>query len=671
MFKKYPFIKQYGEKDCASACVWMITKYYRGNINMNKLSLMLKTTKEGTTAYHIVETLKNIGFNAKGIKEETLETTKIPFIAHVIIKNTHTHYIVVYEINKSYILIADPADKIKKISRQDFYKMWTGIKIVMYPQRLIIKEKNISVKEIIKTLLFSSKLTIIKIGLLSILTAIFGIIGAFFFQILIDNMQNIKIVSFIFIFIILLNLLLTYYRNLILANFTSKINKKLSFKTVKQIINLPYLYYHNHTTGDMVSRINDLSLFTNLLGKVIITLFIDLPLSLFTILVLIKINFMLTFIIIIIMLLYILIIALNNNKLIYNIDKVQRQKAIVNSYLVESISGFETVKGLNIEQKIQKNLKNKYNHYINSNLYLDKLAIKASNLKDFVNLLGQALIMILGIYLVKQEVLRLSEVITFISLSSLFLEPIRNIIELDIEIKKSINALRRIFDLICFKNQKTKQKLKGDIKFNNVYYSYDKIKNTLENINLEIKKGTKVLITGVSGSGKSTLLKIIKGYYKYSGNITVGDKQLASANNIIYTSQNEILFTATLKDNLSLKGNKGINKNIKVCEIAKLIENLPLGLNTLIEENGYNFSAGQKQRLILARSLRDFDILLIDEGLNSLNADLERKVLKKLFKAYKSKTIIVVSHRLDNLDLFGQYVKLKDGKIILNEKYNY
>ena len=115
---------------------------------------------------------------------------------------------------------------------------------------------------------------------------------------------------------------------------------------------------------------------------------------------------------------------------------------------------------------------------------------------------------------------------------------------------------------------------------------------------------------------------------------------------------------------------KDINKIIDICCIDEIIKRFDLGYNTLLEENGFNLSAGQRQRIILGRSLSNADILLIDEATNSLNSNLERRILKKLFLYYKNKTIIVVSHRLDNLDLFDQYIKLSKGKVTLNETYN-
>ena len=136
-------------------------------------------------------------------------------------------------------------------------------------------------------------------------------------------------------------------------------------------------------------------------------------------------------------------------------------------------------------------------------------------------------------------------------------------------------------------------------------------------------------------------------------------------NNISYISQNEILYTDTIKNNIMLQRNIDEDKFLEICKICKvdqIVENLFLGYDTLLEENAHNLSGGQRQRIILARTLiNDSKILLIDEGLNQVDVNLERRILKALFKL--DKTIIVVSHRIDNMDLYDKVIKIKNGKL--------
>jgi ABC-type bacteriocin/lantibiotic exporter with double-glycine peptidase domain len=290
--------------------------------------------------------------------------------------------------------------------------------------------------------------------------------------------------------------------------------------------------------------------------------------------------------------------------------------------------------------------------------------------KEMIDNVSQILILLIGIMLVNNGTMSLGFLITYTVLANLFLEPIKNIIDLDFEIKGARSALDRVKDLFINPQRKKSKHTKGHIEFKDVVYSFDDINLVLKGINLKIKEKNKVLITGKSGSGKSTLLKLLKGYFEnYQGEILINGKNLNEGSlKINYINQKEILFTGTVNDNLCLKGSKKLNKIKRVCHTDEIVHNNDLSYNMLLEEDGFNISGGQRQRIVLARSLQNFDILIIDEGLNQLDVNLERQILKKLFKKYINKTIIVISHRLDNLDLYDQYIKLEEGKITLNEE---
>ena len=196
--------------------------------------------------------------------------------------------------------------------------------------------------------------------------------------------------------------------------------------------------------------------------------------------------------------------------------------------------------------------------------------------------------------------------------------------------------------------------------------------HALKDINIDISKGEKVIITGHSGSGKSTLLKILMKFYNdYEGKITINGHNIKAVDPCIsYISQNEKIFSDTIYNNIVLDNSNDLNKVVELCHLDELIDS-NLGYNKVIEEDGFNISGGQKQRIVLARTLlKDFEILLIDEGMNQIDINLERKILKKIFNVYKDKTIIIVSHRLENLDLFDRLITIEKGIITRNIKKN-
>ena len=271
--------------------------------------------------------------------------------------------------------------------------------------------------------------------------------------------------------------------------------------------------------------------------------------------------------------------------------------------------------------------------------------------------------------------MNIGTLLTFSSLLVYFLDPIKNIINLDNTVKESKIAFKRVLELIDYENKEIGfiEKFKGgDIIFKNVNFTFDDKNQILRNVNLNIKNGSKVMIVGKSGSGKSTLFKLLMKYYKIDNNkifindVDINNYTLSTINNsIVYISQNEILFNDTLYNNIVFDNNEKdkLLSIANICEINEILDS-NLGFNMLIEENGFNLSGGQRQRIILARALmKKFNILIIDEGLNQIDTDLERRILKNIFEKYKDKTIIVISHRLDNLDLFDNLIKFDSGQV--------
>lgn len=665
MFYKYPFTKQENIKDCAPASLSMIVKYYKGYTSMEKLRNLMMTDRTGTSAYNLIEAAKTLGFNAKGIKITLNDTKKIilPAIAHIIIDNSYTHFVVIYKIdykNKK-ILIADPMDKIKKISFSEFEKLWTNVLIVLYPKEKLKIEKKSNFNLFIFKIFKKFKKDYFIITLFSIIIMILTIIISYYFQIMIENMYfNKLIIIFLsFSYLILIKQLIDLFRNKILIKLKNKIDFLLTTSTIKQVIELPYQYYKNRSTGDVISRINDLEDIKSFLNNIILIL-IEFPLAMILLIILYFTNkwfFIISFITIIS---YILLSIIFKRKIQNNLETYKKSKSTYMTKLVESIQGFETIKGINIENNIINKLNGEYNYLLINEKKISNLYNIESIIKQFISDISKISIIYIGILNINKT-LTLGMLLTYDALISYFLEPIKNIIDLDFSYKNALHSYERIDEI--FINYKKNQNIikKGNIDINNLTFTYND-KEILKNVNLNIKQGEKIIIHGKNGSGKSTLLKLIKKYYPNDIKI---DKQNYTKENILYLSQNEILFTDSLLNNLILNRNidkQNISGAIEICHLNEVLTDL--GLYMLIEENGFNLSGGEKQRIVLARSiLSKFDVLLIDEALNQIDINLERDILTKLFKVYKDKTIIVVSHRYNNDDLYDRLIKVENGRI--------
>ena len=195
-----------------------------------------------------------------------------------------------------------------------------------------------------------------------------------------------------------------------------------------------------------------------------------------------------------------------------------------------------------------------------------------------------------------------------------------------------------------------------------------------KNLNLEIKQGEKILLSGASGSGKSTLVKMLLRYIEIDyGNIRIENIDINHYHlenirtNIAYVTGNEYLFTDTIKNNILMYKNYDEEDFEKVCKITLLddiIKNNNIKYNSLVEENGFNYSNGERQRIILARSIiRKSSIYIFDEALAGIDINREKKILTSIFDYLKDKTIIVISHRFNNKKIFDRVLKLENGRI--------
>ena len=671
--KKYPFTKQEGLKDCAAACMQMIIKYYNGYISINDLNEMLETTKEGVSAFKIIEVSNKIGFKATGIRLNLLELNKsvtLPVIAHVVINN-YNHYIVVYKIDsfKKSVIIADPQSKIKTISFKEFESIWTNVIINLYPVKPIEHrnyEKHLNYKNII----LKNKKTIFQLCYISFIYMILSIVASFYMKYVFDNyLSNFHLIFTVFILFIIINLYKIFtnlIRTKILIDLNKNIDIDLSLDIFSKILSLPYGYYRNKTTGEIITRYTELSKIRETISKVLLTLFLDLPLCITSLIIMYFLNSKLTMISLIAVLLYTIIVIVYNRILNDTILEAQIKKAEMNTVLIESINGFETIKGLNLYDYINLKFENKYIKYLKNVIKIDSILNIKENLKEIVNQLIEMIIIFTGVIYVRSETITIGTLMTYNSILVFFLAPIRNLLSLDNSIIESKRIVKRVNEMI---------KKEENVKKINIVYSDILIKSLsfkqnekiiLNKINLHISKGEKVIITGKSGSGKSTLLKILMNYYNdYQGEIKINGINIKSINlKNVYISQNETLFTDTIYNNIVLGNNdSNFSEIVKMCYVDEII-NSNLGYNQIIEENGFNISGGQKQRIILARSIiNEFDLLLIDEGLNQIDVELERKILKNLFNKFHDKTIIIVSHRLENMDLYDKLIKLENGKV--------
>lgn len=358
--KKNLIVKQDGFKECGAASLLSIIRYYGGNISINKLVEMTHTDKTGTNFYNLKEAASNVGLDAIGYKVENinnLSEIKTPFLCQLI-NNNYEHFVVVYSIKKNKIIMMDPAIGERLVIIDEFSKLWTGYILVFSPiKKLVFYQEKKYLNEVIVKILNKNKSIVSNILLLSIIFTITSCLYALYFQFVLDYILNIEIfnlviITFFFTLILLTKCISSFFRNQLLIILNQKLDCSIFLNTFHKILLLPYSYYKNRTTGEITSRINDLIYVKNIINKIILTVFLDIIIFIGSGIILFSINHLLFLFLVIIIMIYLLILYIFRPILKKYIEKNQNNKALIESYLIESINAYETIKNMSNEDNV-------------------------------------------------------------------------------------------------------------------------------------------------------------------------------------------------------------------------------------------------------------------------------------------------------------------------------
>ena len=690
--RKKCIVLQDGFKECGSACLLSIIRYYGGNVSMERILELTKTGKDGTNFHNMSLAGLELGMMSKGYFIDNindLDNIEKPFISQIVINNYH-HFVVVYKINGEKITIMDPAKGMENISISEFLKIFTGYILIMEPiKKLPIYNDNNYLLNTIKEIIISNKKIIINLILLTLITTIFMCLYSYHFKIIIDkvidtNKLNLLIVVIIFAFVEVIKLVSEFLRNNLLLYLEQKIDLSIITNTINKIISLPYSYYKNRTTGEIITRVNDLFYVKNAISKIIVNIFLDIILVISAFIILFSINKTMTVYLIFVVIIYLILFRVFRNSIKQMTNKIQEDSATVNSSLVETISGYDTVKGLNLENAFKNKINKQYLNMINDNLIMSRINNYQEFLRDLFEGIIVLLVMYLGATYIMDKSLTIGSLITYNSIIYYFLDPIRNTVDFYKELFYVKNSIKRINNILNLKYESQMKKtglvVNGKIEFRNLSFSYNGVRNIIDNFSLKIDDKSKVLILGDSGVGKSTLLKLVYKYYETPrGMVYINDKDIQDfelgdiRSNITYVSQNEILYTDTIKNNIILYRDISEEEYLKVSRLVyveDIILKNKLSYDYMLEENGANISGGQRQRIILARALlKKGKVILIDEGLNEIDPKLEKKILKNIFREYKDRTFIIISHRKDNIEMYDKVINVSgnEGKEVAHE----
>ena len=702
---KYYCIKHHDITDCGAACLATVCKQNGYKIGITRIREAAGTDKQGTNVYGVIKAAETLGFSAKGVKgdkEAFFSEFPLPCIAHVIVDGNLLHYVVIHKITKKQVIIADPGVGIVKLTPEEFFGEvheegkppkyhWSGVLV------LLVKSENFKTGDETKGLferfihlLLPQKQLLLHIFTASLIYTLFGILAAFYFKALVDDVlpnSLTKTLTTLSVGVIALNVfkvILNAFRTHLLLYLSQKLDIALLLGYYRHVLELPMNFFGTRKVGEIVSRFNDASKVRDAISGAALTIMIDTLMAVAGAVILYMQNAQMFGITVIMVVLY-LIIVFAFNKWYERLNRQQMEdNAQLTSYLVESLNGIQTVKAYNAERKVNRETEIKFVKLLKSIFNLSWVNNLQSSLKVFVELVGGVVILWVGSICVIHGQITMGQLITFNSLLVYFLDPVKNLINLQPQMQTAVVAADRlgeILDLEAEKGENEAKKLQpeslaGDIVFKDVSFRYGTRQPVLEDINLTIKKGQKVAFVGESGSGKTTLSKLLLHLYTAeSGNILINNNNIEDIQiekmreKIAYISQETFLFSGSILENLSLGLDYASKDDIieasKSAQAHDFIKELPLRYETRLEENGANLSGGQRQRLAIARAmLKKPDILILDEATSNLDAITERALDKTIGEYSENMTTIFIAHRLSTIKNCDQIFVMDKGRII-------
>lgn len=638
----------------------------------------------------LLRIMKQFGYKAKIKKITTDEIIEAKYpLPAIIIKKDNT-YSVLLKINKEHkrVLIFSIEDgKSIDISYKELAEL-TDNTFIILSHNLINNEIKFGFKWFFKEIM-TYKQVISEVMLGSFIVQLFGLVTPLFTQVILDkvivhrSIITLDVLAFAFAVVMVFELLLNFSRKYIFLHTASKIDAKLGAKLFKHLFSLPFTYFENRKVGNIITRVRELDQIREFITNKSISVILDLFFSFVFLIMMFLYSPILTCIVIgfvtAIAFLYLIITPEFRERL----EKKFQMGAQSNSYLVESVTGIQTVKSLAIEGSMQKKWEDYLAKYISSSFKLSNIGNIANALSSFLQKAMTISILYFGVKLVIDNKLTIGQLIAFQMFSNQFSSPVLRLVNLWNEFQQCLLGIDRLGDIlntpveVQSSQSITLPQIHGSVKFDNICFKYSP--NTPYAINkfmYNIQPGMSVGIVGRSGSGKSTITKLIQRLYlPNEGAIYIDGIDIRQMNpswlryNIGVVLQENYLFAGSIKENISLpKPDAPIEMIIQAAQIAgahEFIAEFPEGYETIVGERGSSLSGGQKQRIAIARALiTNPRIFIMDEATSALDYESEKIILSNMSKITKGRTTFIIAHRLSAVKNCDIILVMEKGHII-------
>lgn len=665
---KLPLIMQSEVAECGLACLAMLASYHGKLIDIVTLRNRFRVAATGASVQHLLDAAATMGLQGRALKLEISELTALalPVVLHWDLD----HFVVLQRVRRKRYTIHDPAVGVRRYLEAELSLHFTGIAVEFIPAPEFTTGRegaNYSLRQILPVSRrhFRSGM---QIFLLSLLMQVLALLSPLYLQLVIDqgvgkgDMSLVPLLALLFFVVTVSRAVVGYFRGLLSIQFSNLLGFQMLGNTFDHLMRLPLAFFEKREMGDIVSRFSALENIKQLLTHEMITIVVDGLFSSLTLLLLFLYSPLLAVVALLFMALFIIL-----RLLCIPIEKQRRQEALIagarqQSRFMESIRSIITTKNYALEQQRANDWQGTYAAYLNSGYHLSHLQLTMGTVQALLFGIDNLLTVYLGALAVGAGELTLGQLMGFIFLKQHFTSAVTAMLPKLTELGLVRLELERVADITLHPQEFPGQAesllqrpVAGAIAVKDLCFRYaDHDPLLLDRLRFSIPVGASVAIVGRSGCGKSTLVKLLLGLERAeSGEIRIDDIPLAEfglrnlRRQVAVIMHNECLLAGDLAYNIRLQHDcDDMNRLRMACERAgvwELIQRLPMGFNTQVGEMGSFFSAGQVQRLLLARAFyRQPDILILDEALSHLGQAAAEEMFRAICQL--GITVLLVTH---------------------------
>jgi subfamily B ATP-binding cassette protein HlyB/CyaB len=697
--RKYPHVRGKGLLDGTLACFQMLSKYLEMPFRRDVIRRVLNEQMQRTGGLSLplcgaVADLIGLHAQLVNVPPQSISRLQTPALVP-----WYEGFAVLYEAKPRELLLGvpelgivrrKPADLLDSLPRSEDGQSPEAIPVLLVQRTKHTPQQRFGLQWFLPSLVRYRRVLIL-VFIASFFVQLFGLANPLMIQVIIDkvivqnSIDTLHVLGFFLVIIAVFEALLTSFRTYLFVDTTNRIDMHLGSEIIDHLVRLPLRYFEKRPVGELASRINELENIRQFLTGTALTVVLDAVFSVLYIVVMFIYSWVLTIVSLGIIPLFVLLTVIVSPIVRRQLRVKAERNAQTQSYLVEVMSGIQTVKAQNIELRTRWQWQERYARYVSAGFKTVLTSTTAGSASNFLNKLSALLVLWVGAYLVLDGQLTLGQLIAFRIISGYVTSPLLRLAQLWQNFQETALSLERLSDIVDSPQEADEADrlnipmpaIKGEVEYENLSFRFGTSGPwQLTNINLHFPAGIFVGIVGQSGSGKSTLMKLLPRLYDVdSGRILIDNYDISKVElyslrrQVGIVPQDSLLFDGTVQDNIALTNPDASADEIiaaaKVAAAHDFIMGLSSGYNTRVGERGSSLSGGQRQRIAIARTvLQNPRLLILDEATSALDYDTERQVCLNLIEAFKGRTVFFITHRLTTIRNSDIILMMDKGSVV-------